>query len=151
MPGTFFYQLLTPFILADRFILVCLTSIPFMGSSMLTQHFEQIAKHSIYYLGRKLFCKIKVLPLIYPKMTDHFIQQQIAEFACKYPSATPKKEIATETPKVAQSMTPAPAPKKSGVIQLHCTNFPKKDSESSKDSEYSDDSDDSNDSDDNIG
>jgi hypothetical protein len=47
-----------------------------------------------------------------------------------------------------------PAPKKSGVIQLQCTNFPKKSSESSKDSEYSDDSDhsdDSNDSDDNIG
>jgi hypothetical protein len=78
-------------------------------------------------------------------MTDHFIQQQIAEFARKYPSAAPKKEIATETPKVAQSETPAPAPKKSGVIQLQCTNFPNKDSESSEDSEYSDDSDDSDD------
>jgi hypothetical protein len=87
-------------------------------------------------------------------MTDHFIQQQIAEFARKYPSATPKKEIATETPKVTQRATPAPMLKKSGVIQLQCTNFPKKDSESSEDSEYSDDSDDSddsNDSDDNIG
>jgi hypothetical protein len=41
-------------------------------------------------------------------MTDHFIQQQIAEFMCKYPSAVPKKEIATETPKVAQSVMPAP-------------------------------------------
>jgi hypothetical protein len=38
-------------------------------------------------------------------------------------------------------------PKKSGVIQLQCTNFPKKLSESSEDSEYSDDSDDSDDSD----
>jgi hypothetical protein len=47
-------------------------------------------------------------------MTDHFIQQQIAEFALKYPSTAPKKEIATETPKVAQSATPAPVPKKSG-------------------------------------
>jgi hypothetical protein len=52
-------------------------------------------------------------------MTDHFIQQQIAEFACKYPSATPKKEIVTEMPKVAQSAMPAPMPKKSGIIQLH--------------------------------
>jgi hypothetical protein len=78
-------------------------------------------------------------------MTDHFIQQQIAEFARKYPSAAPKKEIAIEMPKVAQSTTPTPAPKKSGVIQLQCTNFPKKDSESSEDSEYSDDSDDSDD------
>jgi hypothetical protein len=51
-------------------------------------------------------------------MTNHFIQQQIAEFVRKYPSATPKKEIATEMPKVAQSATPAPMPKKSGVIQL---------------------------------
>jgi hypothetical protein len=83
-------------------------------------------------------------------MTDHFIQQQIAEFTHKYPSAVPKKEIATETPKVAQSTAPSPAPKKSGVIQLQCTNFPKKDSESSEDSEYSDDSDNSDDSDDNI-
>jgi hypothetical protein len=142
-------MLLAPFILADRFISACLTSVPSVGSSMLTQHFEQIAKHSIYYLGRKLFCKIKDLPInIYPKMTNHFIQQQIAEFAHKYPSAVPKKEIAMEMPKVAM---PAPAPKKSGVIQLQCTNFPKKDSESSEDSEYSDDSDDSDDSNDNIG
>jgi hypothetical protein len=43
-------------------------------------------------------------------MTDHFIQQ-FAEFACKYPSAIPKKKIATEMPKVAQSMMPAPMPK----------------------------------------
>jgi hypothetical protein len=90
-------------------------------------------------------------------MTDHFIQQQITEFACKYPSVAPKKEIARETPKVAQKATLAPAPKKSRVIQLQCTNFPKKDSESYEDSEYSgdsDDDDDSNDSDnsdDNIG
>jgi hypothetical protein len=87
-------------------------------------------------------------------MTDHFIQQQIAEFVRKYPSAMPKKEIVTEMPKVTQKVTPAPVPKKSGVIQLQCTNFPKKDSESSEDSEYSDDSNDSNDSndsDDNIG
>jgi hypothetical protein len=86
-------------------------------------------------------------------MTDHFIQQQIAEFACKYPSAAPKKEIATETPKGAQRATPGPVPKKSGVIQLQCTNFPKKSPESSENSEYTDDSDDSNDSndsDDNI-
>jgi hypothetical protein len=68
-------------------------------------------------------------------MTDHFIQQQIAEFACKYPSAVPKKEIVTEMPKIAQSTTPTPAPKKSGVIQLQGTNFPKKSSESSEDSE----------------
>jgi hypothetical protein len=58
-------------------------------------------------------------------MTDHFIQQQIAKFACKYPSAMPKKEIAMETPKVAQSAMPAPAPKKSGVIQLQCTKLSK--------------------------
>jgi hypothetical protein len=78
-------------------------------------------------------------------MTDHFIQQQIAEFACKYPSAAPKKEITTEMPKVAQSVMPTPVPKKSGVIQLQCTNFPKKDSESSKDSEYTENSEDSED------
>jgi hypothetical protein len=73
-------------------------------------------------------------------MTDHFIQQQIAEFARKYPSAAPKKEIAKGMPKVAQSATPAPAPKKPGVIQLQCTNFPKNDSESSEDSDDSEDS-----------
>jgi hypothetical protein len=59
-------------------------------------------------------------------MTDHSIQQQIAKFACKYPSAAPKTKIVTETPKVAQSATPALMPKKSGVIQLQCTDFPKK-------------------------
>jgi hypothetical protein len=87
-------------------------------------------------------------------MTDHFIQQQIAEFACKYPSAAPKKEIAIETPKVTQSEMLAPAPKKSGVIQLQYTNFPNKASESSDESETLDDSDysdDSDDSDNNIG
>jgi hypothetical protein len=63
----------------------------------------------------------------------------------------PKKEIVTEMPKVAQSIMLAPLPKKSGVIQLQSTNFPKKDSESSEDSEYSDNSDDSNDSDNNKG
>jgi hypothetical protein len=78
-------------------------------------------------------------------MTDHFIQQQIAEFACKYPNAAPKKEIAMEMPKVAQSAMPAPVPKKSGVIQLQCTNFPKKSSESSEDSDYTEDSEDSED------
>jgi hypothetical protein len=65
----------------------------------------------------------------------------------------PKKEIATEMPKVAQSATPTPVPKKSGVIQLQCANFPKKSSESSGDSRTSEDSeysDDSNDRDDNI-
>jgi hypothetical protein len=65
-----------------------------------------------------------------------------------YPSAMPKKEIMTETPKVAQWGTLAPAPKKSGIIQLQRTNFPKKSSESSEDSEYNDNSDDSDDSDD---
>jgi hypothetical protein len=73
-------------------------------------------------------------------MTDHFIQQQIAEFVCKYPNAAPKKEIATEMPKVAQSMTPTPMLKKSVAIQMQCTIFPKKSSESSEDSEYTKDS-----------
>jgi hypothetical protein len=41
-----FIMLLTPLILADRFILACLISVPSEGSSMLTQHFERIAKHS---------------------------------------------------------------------------------------------------------
>jgi hypothetical protein len=36
-------------------------------------------------------------------------------------------------------------PKKSGVIQLQCTNFPKKDSESSEDSDYTEDFEDSKD------
>jgi hypothetical protein len=77
-------------------------------------------------------------------MAEQFIQQQIAQFRHKYPSSAPKKEIVVEMPKVAQSVTPTPAPKKSGVIQLQSTNFPKKSSESSessehtKDSEYSD-------------
>jgi hypothetical protein len=44
-------------------------------------------------------------------------------------------------------MMPTPMLKKSGIIQLQCTNFPKKASESSVDSEYSDDSNDSDDSD----
>jgi hypothetical protein len=73
-------------------------------------------------------------------MTDQFIQQQIAEFAHKYPSSAPKKKIAVEMPKVAQSVTSAPVPKKSGVIQLQCTDFPKKPSESSESSEYTEDS-----------
>jgi hypothetical protein len=81
-------------------------------------------------------------------MTDYFIQQQIAEFVCKYPSAAPKRKIAKKMPKVAQSAVPTPVPKKSDVIQLQCTNFPKKDSESSKDSDYTEDSEDSEDSED---
>jgi hypothetical protein len=115
---------------------------------MLTQHFERIAKHFVYYLGRKLFCKIKVLPINISENDQPLYPTTNCRFASKYPSATPKKEIMTEIPKVAQSVMPAPMPKKSGVIQLQCTNFPNKDSESSEDSEYSDDSNDSNDSDD---
>jgi hypothetical protein len=78
-------------------------------------------------------------------MTEQFIQQQIAEFRRKYPSSAPKKEIAVEMPKVqtTQSVTSTPAPKKSNVFQLQCTNFPKKSSESSKSSEYTEDSEDS--------
>jgi hypothetical protein len=56
-------------------------------------------------------------------MTKQFIQQQIVEFTHKYPGTAPKKEIAEEIPKVAPSAT-TPAPKKSGVIQLQCANFP---------------------------
>jgi hypothetical protein len=54
-------------------------------------------------------------------------------------------------PKVAQTVTFAPVPKKSGVIQLQCANFPKKPSESSESSEYSETSEYSDYSDDNIG
>jgi hypothetical protein len=78
-------------------------------------------------------------------MTEQFIQQQVAEFTRNFPSArAPKKETATEIPKVAQSVAPAPVPKISGVIQLQCTNFPNtsESSESSESPEYSDDSDD---------
>jgi hypothetical protein len=50
-------------------------------------------------------------------MTDQFIQQQVAEFSCKFLSThAPKKETAIEIPIVAQSIAPAPVPKMSGVI-----------------------------------
>jgi hypothetical protein len=78
-------------------------------------------------------------------MTDQFIEQQVAKFSCKFPSIySPKKKTAIETPKVAQSVAPAPMPKKSSIIQLQCTNFPNtsESSESSESPEYSDNSDD---------
>jgi hypothetical protein len=62
------------------------------------------------------------------------------------PECYPKKEIVTEMPKVAQSVILAPVLKKSDIIQLQYTNFPKKDSESSENSEYTKDSEDSEDS-----
>jgi hypothetical protein len=116
----------------------------------LFQHVDTTFFATLYNLGRKIFCKRKDLLInisendraVYPTKSCR-VQAQISEHCAK-------KEIAEEMPKVAQTVTSAPAPKKSNVIQLQCTNFPKKPSESSESSEYSEDSDDSDDSDDNI-
>jgi hypothetical protein len=89
---------------------------------MLTQHFERIAKHSIYYLGRKLFCKIKDLPINISENDRPLYPTTNCRIHAQIPECCAEKRNRVETPKVAQSATP----------------------------EYSDDSDDSDDSNDNI-
>jgi hypothetical protein len=147
-----FIMLLILLILADHFILACFTSIPPTGSSMLTQHSQTNSQTLCKLFRQKIILQNKRPPNendqpLYPT-TNCKIRSQIPE--CR----TKKRNRDRNAKSCA---TPALAPKKSGVIQLQCTNFPKKDSEGTEDSEYSDNSDntddsnDSNNSFDNIG